>query len=271
MALGLLAVMEGGSYPWSWWVLGPIALGFLGIYLLLPRPDGASIRLGAFLGVAGLAGLMGLVLGGVILNVETLVFCLFSAAACVGAGLLVTLENPARAALAFTVVIMGVSGLFLLSAAPFLMGANIIVYAGAIIVTFLFVLMLAQQHLPSNADSRSREPFLGCLAGAGCLLLILIAIGEDAGKVEAYQQGREGKALVATRAPVVPVRRVAESDLRLNESGLPAMPAENTAFLGANLYGRHLVAVELAGVLLVVATLGAVAIAQRAGAGEAHS
>lgn len=270
MAFGLLAVMEGLAYPWSWWVLGPIALGFLGVYLLLPRPDGASIRSGAVLGVAGLAGLMALVLGGVIINVETLVFCLFSAAACVGAGLLVTLENPARAALAFTVVIMGVSGLFLLSAAPFLMGANIIVYAGAIIVTFLFVLMLAQQHLPSNADSRSREPFLACLSGVACLILILMAVGEDAGKVQAYQEGREDKAMVASRAPVFPARRAAEADLRLNESGVPALPAENTAFLGANLYGRHLVAVELAGVLLVVATLGAIAIAQRTGAGEVH-
>lgn len=268
MQVGLLAMLDAGAYPWSWWVLGPVALGFLGIYLLLPRPDGARLRLGSLVGVAGVAGLMALVLGGVIISVESLVFCLFSAAACVGAGLLITLENPARAALAFTVVIMGVSGLFLLSAAPFLMGANIIVYAGAIIVTFLFVLMLAQPRLPSDADSRSREPFLACLAGTGCLLLILLAVGEDASKVEAYQEGREGKAMVPTRAPVVPVRRVAEADLRLSESGIPAMPAENTAFLGANLYGRHLVAVELAGVLLVVATLGAIAIAQRSGAGE---
>jgi NADH:ubiquinone oxidoreductase subunit 6 (subunit J) len=52
-------------------------------------------------------------------------------------------------------------------------------------------------------------------------------------------------------------------------SGVPALPADNTAFLGANLYGRHLVAVELAGVLLVVATLGAIAVAQKSGSGEA--
>jgi len=68
---------------------------------------------------------------------------------------------------------------------------------------------------------------------------------------------------------VAPVRRAAESDLRLDMSGVPALPADNTAFLGANLYGRHLIAVELAGVLLVVATLGAIAIAQRSGTGEA--
>ena len=45
------------------------------------------------------------------------------------------------------------------------MAATIIVYAGAIIVTFLFVIMLAQQVGPSDADARSREPFLATLTG----------------------------------------------------------------------------------------------------------
>ena len=49
------------------------------------------------------------------------------------------------------------------------MAATIIIYAGAIVVTFLFVIMLAQQEGPSNADQRSREPFLASLAG--CVLL----------------------------------------------------------------------------------------------------
>lgn len=269
MLVGMLGMMEAGAFPWSWWVLGPISLGFLGVYLLLPRPDGHKTATGSLLGVLGIAGLMALVLGGVIVNVESLTFCVFSSVACLGAGFLVTLENPARAALAFVVVILGVAGLFLLAAAPFLMGANIIVYAGAIIVTFLFVLMLAQQHLPSDADSRSREPLLACICGAGSLLIILLSIGEDAGRTESYQEGTEARALVATRAPVAPFRRVGESDLRLNQGGVPAMPADNTAFLGATLYGRHLVAVELAAVLLVVATLGAIAVAQRTGAGGA--
>lgn len=269
MTAGMLPELEVGAYPWGWQALVPLALGFLGVYMMLPRPDGARIRLGSAFGIAGIAGLLGLVLGGLVLDVETVLFCLFSASACVGAGLLVTLENPARAALAFTVVILGVSGLFLLAAAPFLMGANIIVYAGAIVVTFLFVLMLAQQHSPSSADRRSREPFLACLAGAGSLVLVLLVLGEDAAKVEVYQDA-EGKALFATRAPVAPGRRAAEADLRIDNTGVPAMPAENTAFLGANLYGRHLVAVELAGVLLVVATLGAISIAQRPGHGEAR-
>ena len=59
--------------------------------------------------------------------------------------MLVTQQNPARAALSFALVVLSTCGLFLLLAAPFLMAATIVIYAGAIVVTFLFVIMLAQQ------------------------------------------------------------------------------------------------------------------------------
>ena len=81
-----------------------------------------------------------------------------------------------RASLSFTLVILSVCGLFLLLAAPFLMAATIIIYAGAIVVTFLFILMLAQQTGPSDADARSREPLLASLTGfvlLGALLYVL--------------------------------------------------------------------------------------------------
>ena len=90
--------------------------------------------------------------------------------------LLVTQRNPARAALSFALVVLSTCGLFLLLAAPFLTAATTIIYAGAIVVTFLFVLMLAQQAGPSDADLRSREPLLACLAGfflLGALLYVL--------------------------------------------------------------------------------------------------
>ena len=91
---------------------------------------------------------------------ETILFYVFSAIAIVVGVLLVTQRNPARAALSFALVVLSTCGLFLLLAAPFLMAATIIIYAGAIIVTFLFVLMLAQQEGFSDADDRSREPLL---------------------------------------------------------------------------------------------------------------
>src|SRR5262249_31487678 len=64
---------------------------------------------------------------------------------------------------------------------PFLMAATIIIYAGAIIVTFLFVIMLAQQEGLSDADARSREPLLSTLTGFVLLgaLLYVIRSGSD--------------------------------------------------------------------------------------------
>ncbi len=89
---------------------------------------------------------------------------------------MITQRNPVHAALCFAMVVLSTCGLFLLQAAPFLMAATIIIYAGAIVVTFLFVIMLAQQAGISNADQRSREPFLASVAGfvlLGSILCVL--------------------------------------------------------------------------------------------------
>src|SRR5262249_1663409 len=89
---------------------------------------------------------------------------------------LVVQRNPARGAIAFAFVILSTCGLFLLLAAPFLMAVTIIVYAGAIIVTFLFVLMLSQVQGPSDENDRSREPLLGALAGFAFVGLVLFTV-----------------------------------------------------------------------------------------------
>ena len=162
----------------SWLFVLPLLAGAAAVYLLLPRPRAYPVLWGALLGVAAL-GLAGwLVVGFGVLTPESFLFYVFSAVAVAFGGLLVTQRNPARAALAFALVVLSTCGLFLLLAAPFLMAATIIIYAGAIIVTFLFVLMLAQQEGPSDADARSREPMLASIIGfvlLGALLYVLHA------------------------------------------------------------------------------------------------
>jgi NADH:ubiquinone oxidoreductase subunit 6 (subunit J) len=157
-------------------VLLPLVAGAVAIYFLLPRPVGRQLFYGAVLGILALvlAGLFVVDVGGV--SVETVLFYIFSGLAVVSGTLLITQYNPARAALSFTLVVLNVCGLFLLLAAPFLMVATIIIYAGAIVVTFLFVLMLAQQSGRDDADLRSREPLLASLTGfvlLGALLYVL--------------------------------------------------------------------------------------------------
>src|SRR5207245_816037 len=107
---------------------------------------------------------------------EVVLFYAFSGIAVLAGGLLVTQSNPARAALAFALVVLSTCGLFLLQSAAFLMAATTIIYAGAIIVTFLFVIMLARQTGNSDADARAREPLLSCVAGfvlLGAILFVL--------------------------------------------------------------------------------------------------
>src|SRR4029453_10888054 len=115
---------------------------------------GVALVLGGFVAINLNAGLA-----------ETVLFHAFSGIAVVGGVLLITQKNPVHAALSFALVVLSTCGLFLLQGAPFLMAATIIIYAGAIVVTFLFVIMLAQQSGIGEADQRSREPFLASLAG----------------------------------------------------------------------------------------------------------
>lgn len=304
----------------------PVVLGFLAVYLLLPRP--AVLPRGP----GRLAGAVALILGGWLLvwwrvwDVERLLFYAFSALALFGGGMLLTQANPVHAALAFALVILSSCGLFLLQAAPFLMAATLIVYAGAILVTFLFVIMLAQQAGQSDADRRSREPHLSVLAGAALLFLLLVVIGQtyDARPLDALVRRAEAARAQPTpgamldalgddraffahlereadrsgspeadtlAADVADVRgswgvwkgagdadamraaltrlaaegrAVADTWARPGRPGpTPALPAENVASLGGNLFTEYLVAVELAGALLLVATVGAIAIAGR--------
>jgi NADH:ubiquinone oxidoreductase subunit 6 (subunit J) len=125
---------------------------------------------------------------------------------------LVVQRNPARGAIAFAFAIIGVCGLFLLLAAPFLMAVTIIVYAGAIIVTFLFVLMLSRTAGPSNENDRSREPLLGSLAGfafVGTVLWVLYITAPPAAKNRSAveeQPPSTDRALGVAPAKAVPIR-----------------------------------------------------------------
>ena len=107
---------------------------------------------------------------------ESVLFYSFSLLAVLAGGLMITQSNPVYAALSFALVVLATCGLFLLNGAPFLSAATIIVYAGAIVVTFLFVIMLAQPDGASDADLRSREPFLACIAGFFLLAALLLVL-----------------------------------------------------------------------------------------------
>ena len=160
-----------------------------------------------------------------------------SAAMMVASGCGMQVEaNPVYAALWFAMVILSTCGLFLMQGAAFISAATIIVYAGAIIVTFLFVIMLARQTGSSIYDKRFRNPLLSITMG-GLLLAVLVYV---------FKQP-------------VPAPLRAEAPMMLS-APLPA-DQSTLATLGRSLFAEHLWSVELAGVLLLVATFGTIIIA----------
>ena len=179
-------------------------------------------------------------------------FWLFSLTALLCGVLMITARNPAYAALWFALVTLSTCGLFLLRSAPFLAAATIIVYAGAVIVTFLFVIMLAQQGGVAAYDQKSRQAVLATvsafvLLGAIVLTLQMSTTGSSGDTTAA------GSTQVARPTSVSNVLSQADTDHPLGEM----------KGLGRSLFGDYLFAVELAGTLLLIACVGAIAIAPR--------
>lgn len=168
------------DYSMNWSILAPVVMGFLAVWYLLPAPRPRSRVNGALAVLATLLGFGTFFFHGLghdlAFNAEGFLFYAFSLQAVAFAILMIAQRNPARAAIFFAIVVLSVCGLFLLLAAPFLMAATIIIYAGAIIVTFLFVIMLSHQTGQTDANDRSREPSLAAAVGfllLGTLLVVL--------------------------------------------------------------------------------------------------
>ena len=331
--------------------------GAVGVYLLLPKPKLRSVPLGTFLVLASLA-VLGLFLvtrfampmltrTGETDPIGSAMFWVFSGAATLFSFVLLTQRNPARGAIAFAFVILSTCGLFLLLAAPFLMAATIVVYAGAIIVTFLFVLMLSNVRGVSDENDRTREPLLGSLAGFGFLGLLLFTLHQsvpttegDASpipvllttkerssiekafikaddalnaetsteqnelakqvrqmvadvleptsfgsqvslvRLDAVKKDPRVEAFLLTQAELLAATNKLDEALMNNAAntkdqlkavrdklavyrGSTDLPARNVANIGVLLYSEYLLAVEMAGTLLLVATIGAVTVANR--------
>lgn len=181
---------------------------------------------------------------------DDILFWTFGVGALVSGGLMITSRNPVYAALWFALVTLCTCGLFLLRSAPFLAAATMIVYAGAVIVTFLFVIMLAQQGGAAHYDQQSRQSVIATLSAFVLLGAIVITIQS---KTPANSTG--DSAVPAAAATATPGNPLSMADDK--------HPLGSMKGLGRSLFGDYLFAVELAGTLLLVASVGAIAIAPR--------
>ncbi len=239
----------------EWRLIVPLVLGWLAVCGLLSASKGLR-------GLGGLMGLAALALIGIAFapsgqdELRDILFYVFAATAVIAAALMISDHNPVYAALWFAVTTLAVCGLFLLNSAPFLAAATVIVYAGAIVVTFLFVIMLAQQAGAANYDRQAYQPAAASAAAfllLGCLLFTLRGWGQ----LEETPAAAPG---ASTRL------KFAKPSEALQANALSRPKDDDLGSLrnvGVSLFTDYLYAVELAGTALLIATIGAIAIAPR--------
>lgn len=224
------------------------------LWLLLPR--GAENRLARWLGlVLGAVALAGFIAAGRRLGSlgEEAVFLTVALVAVVSGAATIVTRSPVYSAIWFALSLAGVAGVLLVLGAQFLGVATIVVYAGAILVMFLFVLMLAQPSGLAPYDRVSNEPLLSAVAGAVLLGLLSLSIGRLSADASCCAAPTRAAAVTGPAQPPVPAEPVGDDPLAVDQ----------VARLGGELFGRHLLAVEVAGVLLLAALIGAIAVVTR--------
>jgi NADH-quinone oxidoreductase subunit J len=227
----------------TFWAL---AAGAIGLWLLLPARRPFGKRFGALLvALAGALFAYDLPLLGNWLDQGVYwVLALITLGAAVAT---ISSQSPVYSAIWFATSLLGTAGLFFFSGAQFLAVATIVVYAGAIVVTFLFVIMLAQPEGHSAYDRLTWGglPKVLAVITAGMFIGILIHL--------------LGPLKHEAAAPLAP-EAIAQARSNLRADG-GVLNQKHMATLGRHLWSEHLISIELAGTLLLVALAGAVAIA----------
>lgn len=108
------------------------------------------------------------------MGITQVLFWILTATALLSAIMVVTSKNPVHSVLCLIVTFFAISGHYILLNAQFLAIVNIIVYAGAIMVLFLFVIMLMNLNNPTHKLKNRVLQGVGGIA-AGCLLIVLVA------------------------------------------------------------------------------------------------
>ena len=177
------------------------------------------------------------------LSVDNLVFVTGAVVALVGAFFVVTCRNPVHSALNLVVTLFGVAVLFVSLQASFLAAVQIIVYAGAIVVLFLFVIMLLGV---DRDEAIETEPLKGQRPVAAALGALIL--GELALLSSMRFRTPAPDAVAGSVTPVIPGKA-------------------NVEQLAEAIFTRYLLAFEVTSILLVVAVVGAVVLARKPGRG----
>jgi NADH-quinone oxidoreductase subunit J len=150
--------------------------------------------------------------------------------------MVITTKDTVHSVLFLVLDFLFVAALYVLLGAQFLAAIQILVYAGGIVVLYLFVVMLVNLKRPPEAHA---DPHRKTMLGFGLAAAVLAEI-----------------ALLAVRSSSVPVRPVVAAAAVPGVSG-------NTEVVGWMLYTSYLIPFEIASMLLLVAMIGAIVLAKR--------
>ena len=190
---------------------------------------------------------------------EVILFCVFSVIA-LGAGIaVITMRNVVHAALMLVINMLAIAGLYLTLQSGFLSIIQIIVYAGAIMVLFLFVIMLLGVDRDDHLVERRPVPRL--LAGLGTVTIAGVLLYAFAGTYTTADSRCGDQAPVATQTGVVAGADAV--DCVGMDAALAASESGSVGVVADSLFGRYTFPFEISALLLTVATIGAMLLGRR--------
>jgi NADH-quinone oxidoreductase subunit J len=165
--------------------------------------------------------------------IASIAFYLFATLTIASALAVVFARNPVHSVLWLIVAFFNAAGLMLLVGAEFIAMLVVIVYVGAVAVLFLFVVMMLDVDFATLRSGFTRNLPFG-------IIIALVLLGETVLAVSAYKAGPA-----------------------FNGREIPAAKVPNIVALGQLLYSRYLFAFEIAGLILLVAMIGAIVLTHR--------
>lgn len=192
--------------------------------------------------------------------VPQMAFLGFASLAVLGSIMMVTRQNAVHSALWLVLVFFQIAGVYVLLNAPFLAALQVLVYSGAIVVLFLFVIMLLQMREgPQLAEQHQVQRFVawpvGLLLAVEICAIILLSR--------------------TLTAPPIPANNVLPNPGAVAPNGIAWTPENIEAWggspraLGIDLYTDFLLPFEVASLILLVAVIGAIFLASKIESPEA--
>jgi NADH-quinone oxidoreductase subunit J len=185
-------------------------------------------------------------------------FWLFSTVMLIGGTAVVAFRNPVSSALSVVTCFVGLAGLFIGLSAFFVGVIQILVYTGAVMVLFLFIIML----LDLKDEEKAAKPLLPIAAGIGLVAAFMVQLvgilartpNKIAPELDPQTLAAAAKSLVADQT-ITETSKIATT---LNQGKLP-----DVHLIGHTLFTDYNFPLQILGVLLLVATVGVVVLSKR--------